>query len=985
MLLDVKDQVRGLKEDLELMQQFLQNADANADINDISTVINQIRKLAYDVEDIIDTYILKFEAKANVCGKKGCFLKYLCFLRTAPQAYCIGRKIQSRQGKVKRISDILIDSGVRRIAKAGEDLTSSSSRERYSKKKPRNYPYDDDDDGGDLIVGLDKDIKMLVQVLMGEGKTQVKFVSIVGMGGSGKTTLARKLYNHPFTKDCFDCFAWVYISETWSTRHILSEILRKVSSPTEVCNLNAESSMNALVDKLRSILEKKLYLVVLDDVGRKEVLVDILPAFPRVSSNKGSKIIITTRNEEVVLQFQNLQRHLYVHKPMPLSKEESWELFCKITSNHHTNCNDKTYKDLGQEMLKKCDGLPLAIVALAGILNTKTNIYEWQQVSKAVRSRVMEGTCTHQYGKVGEMLALSFDDLPCDLKPCFLYLGVFSEDCQIPAGMLIRMWIAEGFITANDAMSPEDVAMQYIEELSHRFMIQVVRTNMKGEIKAIHLHDLLRVLCIKKAQEQGFLQVKNLPSSDESPVAFQSRRASLHSSMSIPKQASKLRSLVILTRSSVTHSAYESKESFNFKIIHHKFKLLRLLNLWGIKTTTGGLPSEIGNLIHLRYLGIRASNVTEFPTSIGKLRNLLTLDYRNVDCSDKNVELPNVLCKLVLLRHLFLPDDCPWTREELKLSALRNLQILWGVKCGGGDWFSREMLELSTTISKLKVIVSTEKNLEAVFDSPSIFSNHLHTFHCEWSVDVALKYVNHAISQNQHIHKLVLVGQINVEKLSLILPPNLLILELKDSILENEDIMVVAGALAHLKLLRLSNSYMGTTFTCNFGSFLQLEELYLENLQNLAMWTIKKGAMSSLKKLEILNCQSLHFPQGLVFVTTLQQLEYFGVPKKFGEEARVHGWSQKRLRLPHNYEAIIEQCDDPVDMSSIHKLYEQLTAGIFLNNRTKASSSIILNNINVQLPKFPYVSPLKCWIKFSNHLSVSFDLVSSCYYRSSGS
>uniref|UniRef100_A0A803MQM2 RNA polymerase II C-terminal domain phosphatase-like n=1 Tax=Chenopodium quinoa TaxID=63459 RepID=A0A803MQM2_CHEQI len=325
------------------------------------------------------------------------------------------------------------------------------------------------------------------------------------------------------------------------------------------------------------------------------------------------------------------------------------------------------------------------------------------------------------------------------------------------------------------------------------------------------------------------------------------------------------------------HSAYGSKETLKLNTLDQKFQLLRLLNLWGIKTLTGALPTEIGRLIHLRYLGIRASNITDLPPSIGKLRNLLTLDYRNIDCSDKTVKIPNVLCKLMLLRHLFLPINCPWTLKELQLSTLKNLQILWGVKCGGGDWFSRVMLGLNPSLSKLKVVVSTEKNLEAVFDCQSLKSDRLHTFHCEWSVGVALKHVNNVISRNQHLRKLVLVVKIQVQKLSLILPSNLLALELKDSVLKNEDLMVVSGSLAHLKLLRLSNSYTGTTFTCNLGSFPQLEEIYLDDLQKLVMWKIKEGAMSSLKKLEILNCQKLQFPHGLVYFTTLQQLELFGL------------------------------------------------------------------------------------------------------------
>ncbi|KNA21353.1 hypothetical protein SOVF_044190 [Spinacia oleracea] len=322
------------------------------------------------------------------------------------------------------------------------------------------------------------------------------------------------------------------------------------------------------------------------------------------------------------------------------------------------------------------------------------------------------------------------------------------------------------------------------------------------------------------------------------------------------------------------HSAYVTKEVLDLGILHQRFKLLRLLNLWGIKTVNGTLPTQIGSLIHLRYLGIRASNIVELPVTIGNLRNLLTLDYRNIESDTKvAIKIPNILCNLVLLRHLFLPIECPWSVKDLQLSAMNNLQILWGLKQeGGGKWFSREMSKLSTTLKKLKIVVSKKKHLAAAFCCPSLVG--LHTFHCELRDAIAFQDVEH-FSQRINLHKLVLIGKVQMQ-LSLLLPTNVVMLELKDSMLKDEDPMVSLGALAHLKLLKLINFYLGTTFVCKPGSFPRLEELCLENLQNLELWRIKKGAMLSLKKLQITFCRNLlEFPHGLKFVNTLQELEFF--------------------------------------------------------------------------------------------------------------
>ena len=426
-------------------------------------------------------------------------------------------------------------------------------------------------------------------------------------------------------------------------------------------------------------------------------------------------------------------------------------------------------------------------------------------------------------------------------------------------------------------------------------------------------------------------------------------------SICFPTQIINLRSLVLMTRSSILPSAYVSKEMLDLGMVHRHFKLLRLLNLWGIKTSTGVLPTQIGSLIHLRYLGIRASNITQLPTSIGNLRNLLTLDYRNVETVNSiPLKFPSCLWKLASLRHLFLPTEhCwRWSEEKLQLSAMKNLQILWGIRCdGGGDWFSTEMSEVSTTLKKLKVVVSTERGLKAAFNYSSLMLNRLHTFHCEWSAGVALQSVN-PISNNHCLHKLVLVGLIKV-KLFIVLPSNLVKLELKDSMLDNEDPMVTIGALAHLKFLKLLNSYLGIVFICKMSSFPMLQELYLENLPSLNTWIIENGAMPCLNKLVIVKCGMLqNFPQELPFVATLQQLEYFEVSQEFHQKAKEYGWSERGLNLPHNVATIIEECDSLIDISSIRELVEQLSAGVSLNNRRQAvrelveqlSAGVFLNN-----------------------------------------
>lgn len=293
--------------------------------------------------------------------------------------------------------------------------------------------------------------------------------------------------------------------------------------------LQSRLSVEGLVDKLRSTLKDKSYLIVLDDVWKKEALEEILTALPWGSSNRGSKIIITTRNLEIT----ELQQHLYVHRLRSLSEKDSWALFTKIApSTIHTYRGMVSFARFGKKMLMQCDGLPLAIVALAEIFSEGKSIEELEQMNVNVRSKIMEYTCKNMFATVGELLALSYEELPNYLKPLFLYLGLFPEECEIPAGMLIRMWIAEDLVPLTGKKSAEDEAMQLLEELHQRSMIQVVRTDLKGSIKAIYVPNLLCQLCSQKAEDDNYLQIytsfDDLASKDDYAVST-SCKAALHS------------------------------------------------------------------------------------------------------------------------------------------------------------------------------------------------------------------------------------------------------------------------------------------------------------------------------------------------------------------------------------------------------------------------------------------------------------------------
>ncbi|KAH7514840.1 hypothetical protein FEM48_Zijuj11G0133100 [Ziziphus jujuba var. spinosa] len=270
------------------------------------------------------------------------------------------------------------------------------------------------------------------------------------------------------------------------------------------------------------LLQKRRYLIVLDDVWHLYEWDSVKYALP--NNNYGSRIILTTRNADLA-SLTSLQSDGKIYNMEPLPSLESWDLLCR-KAFHGDSCPPHLEEICGH-ILRKCEGLPLAIVAIGGVLAMKDRrrIDEWEMVGYSLGSE-MEGN--DKLKGLKKVLSLSFNELPYYLKSCFLYLSIFPEDHLIEHMRIIRLWIAEGFIEPKEGKTLEDVAEEYFNELLNRSMLQMALTRRDGRIKKFRIHDLFREILISKSRDQNFATIvkeKNLSWPDKV------RRLSIHNTL----------------------------------------------------------------------------------------------------------------------------------------------------------------------------------------------------------------------------------------------------------------------------------------------------------------------------------------------------------------------------------------------------------------------------------------------------------------------
>nr|XP_017243167.1 PREDICTED: probable disease resistance protein RF9 isoform X1 [Daucus carota subsp. sativus] len=761
--------------------------------------------------------------------------------------------------------------------------------------------------------------------------------SLVGWGGLGKTTLARKIYNHSTIKKHFSGLAWVSISQKWQPKAVLQRIL--VSLVPEKRAEILHSEVDKLVENLLEIQLKKNCLIVLDDIWSIDAWDSLKAAFPNEICR--TKIMLTSRNVDVA---SHVNPRCFVYKPQVLDAEQSWELlrlkalpkpdYLSFLGGCYIIIGARDYQKMeewGRELVQNCSGLPLAIVVLGGILVTKPTFYEWEKVYYDSLSSLKRGKGLGEGHReeVFEFLVWSYNDLPSQLKLCFLYMGKFAEDEDIEAETLYQLWIAEGMVLSSDKREGEtlmQVAESYMGELVHKSMVQVIYEDdiySQRKFKSCLLHDLMRDLSMSIAKGEDFFKVANIREVNDFPFD-----PSLQLASSSPRQlviyldAVRYKSIKYLpflvnkyNQRRVRSVLLFANNAFPTILVSHvaNFRFLRVFALEGVdlnKQSEFSCLSRIhvekclGSLVHLRYLSLRGSGTDWllFPC-IQKLKLLKTL---RLDVG-YYLHIPpwistSILSKLECLQHLYLPSfGIQSSGKNIKL-RFNGLSLLETLENFDPDWCEVKDIPRLISLQKLTVKVKEGyKDLEDMVKCLSSYSGrylNLDIDMCDpgFGADIWRQLFSNHTSNLQKLllsGKLPELGQIfgqqklrNTHDINVSLI-HITSLRLWESCLE-EDPMPILEKIPTLRNLDLTNAYVGKEMVCSANGFQNLERLVLWNLHNLVKWEIEKGSMPILLLLRIRRCRKLEeLPEGLKFLSSLEKIEINGMPSDFNERVRV--------------------------------------------------------------------------------------------------
>ncbi|XP_068343249.1 putative disease resistance protein RGA3 isoform X1 [Pyrus communis] len=653
-------------------------------------------------------------------------------------------------------------------------------------------------------IGRKKIVSDIIAALI-ESKNQEEYLSvkaIVGMGGLGKTTLARSIFNDDAIGRHFEKKMWVCVSDPFDVNSILNRMLESLNS-----NRTGLIAREALLNDLKEGLTGKRYILILDDVWNEddELWSDFTSCLSRLNSAPGSIAIVTTRSAKVAS----------ITETMPscdlesLSIDDCWSILKSEAFPNGAPPLDPTQENIGRAIAAKCTGVPLVAKVLGSMMRSS----DWLLI---LENEIWQLPKTED--RIMSVLKLSFDNLKSpSLKQCFAYCSIFEKDFEIERDDLVQLWMAQGYLLSSRNMSMEDIGNDYFNILLQNSLFQDAREDKYGIITECKMHDLVHDLAVEVFKSESLTQDLDQMDDDEIEIQHVAHISSTTIER-IPKgSVERLRSLFVDCR--VPSNTFQ------------RFKDLRRLNLFGAEIEE--LPISIGKLKRLRYLNISSTRIKELPKSIGKLYNLQTLRMSYTDIKTFPREMEN----LINLRHVYFDKD---VEVPFGMTRLTHLQTL---PCFKLDRARRHRLDELGGLNELKgelVIGSLEfvRDKEEAMESKLVEKANLRKLILKWGEERNGNFLDEDILEGLQPHP-------NLESLT--------IEEFKGT--KFASWMMRNCRVTNLRHLRIRSCEKLLSLCCGLEYCPSLETVKIKNCGNLESFQI--SPFQSLQKLKIVGCPKL--------------------------------------------------------------------------------------------------------------------------------
>ncbi|KAJ4973846.1 hypothetical protein NE237_007020 [Protea cynaroides] len=710
LVMNVQKDVKKLTHTFMKIQAVLKDAEKRQiEENSVQLWLQDLRDLAYDIDDVVDEWKTEIYLKSivegvhtspttKVCSSNLFSLScYPSFMRIGLRRD-IGHRIKEINERLNGIASEKDRFGFSETSR-NESVVESRRRLETSSLVDVNEVFGRTRDK-DIIIS-----ELLVsdegshpqQEVVSAARVVPPIISIVGMPGLGKTTLAQLVFNDDRVINHFNKRIWVHVSKSFDKMTVAMNIIREISG----VNIDGHEhiSWESMHRQLDSCVAGKHFLLMLDDVWNEDRKLWDPLWFSLKKGSPGSKIMFTTRNEKVAMMMGST----YVHRLKILSNEDCWSLLRHYAFMGREKEESDKLKEIGVELVKKCNGLPLSAKTLGSLLCFKKTRQDWESILVSDLWSVVSSTFDHN--SVLPALLLSYYELSSHLKQCFALSSISGpRGSTFTKQYMIRIWMAQGFLGNSLVASSEDllaIGGEYFDNLVMRSLFQksIKTLEWNNEFRVYVMHDLVHDFAKSLVENECFtFAVKEYATKAFQEFNFSRARHLFLATEGIKEipsffyKAKNLRTLII-----TGHIPSVSSELFL------RLTCLRTLDLGG--TYIEEFPNEIEKLIHLRYLNLADARFKELPKTVFNLCNLQVLLLNRC----RNLcKLPDGIDRLVNLIELNVGKchQLSYLPEKIgRLSRLRRLSnfiIGTGVERGGCKM--RELKDLNLLKGSLDII-----------------------------------------------------------------------------------------------------------------------------------------------------------------------------------------------------------------------------------------------------------------------------------------